>query len=286
MTDAGAAAVAVVMVTFDPAPVLEAAVDALLLEPDPPRAVVIVDNASTQTASLDAVVARHPSVKVLRQPRNLGFCAANNIGCRAVPDAPYVLFLNPDAVVTPGMLDRAVRWMEAEPDVAAVGPKLLQLDASTLQATGRLDSAGITQAWWGLISDRGQGERDEGQYDGPPRDVPALCAAALLARRVALEHVAPDGEVFDERFFMFKEDVDLCYRLSASGWRVVFAPELVAHHARGNLQIDRASIAPWVRRRSLANEWRLWCKPSLPAGKRVPMLAYLLAKSLAVGAGR
>ena len=85
---------------------------------------------------------------------------------------------------------------------------------------------------------------------------------------------------------MFKEDVDLSYRLRAAGWRLLFVPELVVHHGRGNLQIDRASIAPWVRRRSLRNEWRLWAKPSLPPGRRLPMLGYLLAKSIAVGAGR
>ena len=277
---------AVIIVTYDPEPVLEAVVDALLREPDPPRHVVIVDNASTVTTTLDRVEQRHPRVQVLRQSRNLGFCAANNIGYRAVPGAAYVLFLNPDAVVAPGFLDGAVRLLEARSDVAAVGPKLLQLDTSTLEPTGRLDSTGIFQAWWGRLFDRGQGERDMGQYDGPPEDVPALCGAALLARRNALEHVAPDGEVFDEGFFMFKEDVDLSYRLTAAGWRLLFDSSLVAHHARGNPQTDRSAIAPWVRRRSLINEWRLWSKPSLPRRVRVPMLAYLVAKSIAVGAGR
>ena len=277
---------AVVIVTYDPEPVLEAVVDALLREPDPPKHIVIVDNASTVTTTLERVEQHHPDVRVLRQGRNLGYCAANNIGCRAVPDASYVLFLNPDAIVTPGFLAGAVRELDARPDVAAVGPKLLQLDTSTLQPTGRIDSTGLAQAWWGRIFDRGQGEIDTGQYDGPPEEVPALCGAALVARRAALEHVAPDGEVFDERFFMFKEDVDLSYRLTAAGWRLLFLSSLVAHHARGNLQIDRASIAPWVRRRSLANEWRLWRKPTLPPRTRVPMLAYLLAKTIAVGAGR
>jgi GT2 family glycosyltransferase len=286
VSGAAADGVAVVIVTYDPEPVLEAVVDAVLREPEPRVHVVIVDNASTVTATLDRVEQHHPDIQVLRQPRNVGFCAANNIGWRAVPDASYVLFLNPDAIVTPGFLDGAVRVLEAHPDVAAVGPKLVQLDTVSMRPTGRLDSTGIEQAWWGRIVDRGQGELDTGQYDGPPEEVPALCGAALVARREALEHVAPDGEVFDERFFMFKEDVDLSYRLTAAGWRLLFVSSLVVQHARGNLQIDRASIAPWVRRRSLVNEWRLWRKPSLPRRARVPMLAYLLAKTIAVGAGR
>jgi GT2 family glycosyltransferase len=278
---------AVVIVTFDPQPVLEAVVDALVDAPTPPSDIVIVDNASTNTASLDAVERRgHANVRVLRHASNLGYCTANNIGYRAVPDARYVLFLNPDAVVTGDLIAGAVAVLDDSPDAAAVGPKLLQLDLDTMQPTGRIDSAGIVQAWWGRITDRGQGEVDSGQYDGPPEEVPALCGAALVARRTALEAVARDGAVFDEDFFMFKEDVDLSYRLSAAGWRLLFAPSLVAHHARGNLQIDRASIAPWVRRRSLANEWRLWRKPSLPKGRRLPMFVYLLAKSVAVGLGR
>jgi GT2 family glycosyltransferase len=285
MTDRAVADLAVVIVTFNPAPVLEAAVDALVQGTKPPDHVLIVDNASTSTASLERVERRHPSVRVLRQPANLGFCAASNLGYRAVPDTRYVLFLNPDAVVDPDFITGAVRHLDAAPDVGAIGPKLLELDEATLQPTGRIDSAGIFQAWWGRIADRGQGERDGGQYDGPPEDVPAVCGAALVARRAALEHVARDGAVFDERFFMFKEDVDLSYRLAAAGWRRVFVSDLVVHHGRGNLQIDRSSIEPWVRRRSLVNEWRLWRKPSLPRGRRAPMLVYLLAKTVAVGAG-
>ncbi len=285
MTDP--ADLAVVIVTYDPEPVLEAAVEALVRSTTPPREVVIVDNASTDTASLDAVEEQnHPNVRVLREASNLGYCAANNVGYRAVSDARYVLFLNPDAVVTPELIAGAVALLDREPDAAAVGPKLLQLDTTTMQPTGRIDSAGIVQAWWGRITDRGQGEVDAGQYDGPVQAMPALCGAALIVRRTALDAVARDGEVFDEDFFMFKEDVDLSYRLTTAGWRLLFAPSLVVHHARGNLQIDRASIAPWVRRRSLANEWRLWHKPSLPKGRRLPMLVYLLAKSVAVGMGR
>jgi GT2 family glycosyltransferase len=277
----------VVIVTFDPQPVFEAVVDALVQAPTPPRDIVVVDNASKDTASLDAVEQRgHPNVRVLRHTSNLGYCAANNIGYRATAGTRYVLFLNPDAVVTADLIAGAVDVLDDRPDAAAVGPKLLQLDVNTMQPTGRIDSAGIVQAWWGRITDRGQGEVDAGQYDGPPEDVAALCGAALVARRTALEAVALDGAVFDEDFFMFKEDVDLSYRLTAAGWRLLFAPSLVVHHARGNLQIDRASIAPWVRRRSLANEWRLWRKPYLPKGRRVPMLLYLLAKSVAVGMGR
>lgn len=288
MTDGAGqgASVGVVIVTYDSGPIVEAVVDAVLGGSLAPASVVLVDNASTDRAAVDRAGAGDPRVQVLRQEANLGFCAANNIGIRALGDIPFVLLLNPDAVVTESFLAAAVGVLVAEPAIGALGPKLLKLDEATMQPTGRIDSAGIFLTRYGRIFDRGQGEIDTGQYDADgPVDVPALCAAAMLCRRAALETVSDAGAVFDEAFFMYKEDVDLSLRLRAAGWRVVLDTGTVVHHRRGNDQIDRSSTPPWVRRRSVANEWRIWRKGIVPSRVRVPMLGYLALKSVAVRLG-
>jgi GT2 family glycosyltransferase len=100
-----------------------------------------------------------------------------------------------------------------------------------------------------------------------------------LCRTAALDAVVENDHVFDEAFFMYKEDVDLSSRLLAAGRRVVFDSDLVVHHCRG-LQRERRARPAWVRRQSLDNDWRLWRKHSVPARVRVPMLGYLLLKSL------
>lgn len=277
--------VGVVIVTYDSGPIVEAVVDALLAGTRRPDAVVIVDNGSARTEAIDRIdAAGHPVVTVDRAGTNLGFCAGNNRGLRTLAGHDYALVLNPDAVVTERYLEDAMARLDREPTIGVLGPKLLGLDEATRQPTGRIDSAGIFLTAYGRAYDRGQGEDERGQYDGV-QDVPAICGAAMLCRRTALDAVAPDGQVFDEAFFMYKEDIDLSLRLRAAGWRVVLDTDTVIHHCRGNDQVDRSSTPAWVRKRSLANEWRIWRKGTLGARVRVPMLAYLAAKTVAVRLG-
>jgi N-acetylglucosaminyl-diphospho-decaprenol L-rhamnosyltransferase len=275
--------VAVVMVTYNSDASAGRAVRGLFSGTRPPQEVVIVDNASRSNVYLEEIAALDPRVRVLRQRTNLGFCAGNNIGLRALGAHTYVLFLNPDAFVAAEFLARAVDLLEGDPDIGAMNPKLLTADPITFAATGRLDAVGIFQMSYGRWFDRGRGEQDGGQYDGPAAAVPALCGAALFCRQSALAQVAPGGAVFDERFFMYKEDIDLSLRLARAGWRLVVDPSLAVLHVRGTF--DRMAMPFWVRRRSLVNEWRIWLKGLQPA-HRVPSFAYLAGKTLLVVIGR
>jgi GT2 family glycosyltransferase len=277
--------VGVVIVTYNSERFLDRCLDAVARSTTAPTSVVVVDNASRESWYLDRLATTHPNVRVIRHTTNVGFAAANNIGIDALAALDVVLVLNPDAFVSPSFLGDAAALMEQHPEVGALNPKLLQADPTTFAPTGRIDCAGILHTWYGAVYDRGQGQADQQQYDRM-EDVPALCGAAMLCRMAALNDVAPDGEYFDESFFMYKEDIDLSYRLRRAGWRTLYAPQLVVHHCRGNTQVDRASTPPWVRRRSVANEWRLWRKRTLPRRVRIPMFGYLVLKSIAVALGR
>jgi GT2 family glycosyltransferase len=272
--------VGVVVVAYAPGPVIERALDAVMSDPDIP--VVVVDNSPPDDEAVPQIVARHPSVVLLRHPENLGYCAGNNVGLRALPQTEYVLFLNPDAIVEPGFAAAAAEMLDARSDAAALNPKLLRIDEETWQRTGAIDSAGIFLKWYGRPYNRGQGELDRGQFDGV-EEIPAVCGSVLFARRSALDAVADDGAVFDEAFFTHKEDVDLSLRLRRQGWNLLHCPTLVAGHVRGTRRmLASPAVSRAVRRRSLRNEWRILRKGGLPARIAVPMLGYLTVKSLVV----
>ncbi|HVT20100.1 MAG TPA: glycosyltransferase family 2 protein [Mycobacteriales bacterium] len=277
-TDAASRTVGVVIVSYDSGPVVEAAIDAVAAQA--PTAIVVVDNAPTASPDLARAAAAHPDLVVIHRPDNPGFCAGNNIGVAALPPTEFVLFLNPDAIVSAGFLEAAVDALDANPRAGAVGPKLVRLDPDSLAATGEIDCAGICTTWYGRTYDRGQGTPDDGRFDGPAEAVPALCAAAMFCRRTALDDVADEGQIFDEAFFMYKDDIDLSYRLRAKGWSLLYVPALVAGHVRGahGVRADRASRRRF-RMLSLSNDWRVWRKGLMPAPLRLAMLGYLVAKT-------
>lgn len=280
--------VGAVIVAWNSGALIEQACAALLAGTRPPDRLVVVDNGSRDPASL-ATLARLPSpVELVRAGVNLGFCGGNNLGLRSLGhDVDHVLLCNPDALVTATFLARALGHLDEHPHVGALGPRLVHLDAATGLPSGRLDGVGIHQTALGRFVDRGQDRPDDGRYGTHPFPTTAVCAAAALYRRQALEEVAlPDGTILDERFFMYKEDIDLSLRLRRAGWGVVVDPTLVVHHARGLGRGGRRRAPRWVRRTSLANEWRVWRRGTLSPARRATMLPYLVAKSLLVAAGR
>lgn len=277
--------VGAVIVSWNSGDLVNRACDALLSGELAPTRIVVVDNASTEPSSLTALDRLPAEAEVLRQPTNEGFCGGNNIGIRALGGVDHVLLCNPDAFVSVGFLRGAVAHLDQHPDVGVVGPKLLSIDADATASNGLIDSTGIVQTWYGRFVDRGQGRSDDGRFDGPAEEVPALCAAAAVYRLSALQSVSLTEGPFDERFFMYKEDIDLSLRLRRSGWRVVLRSDLVVLHRRGLARDARPAASGWARRRSVLNEWRVWRRGTLPLLRRLSMLPYLTAKSILVLAG-
>jgi GT2 family glycosyltransferase len=277
--------VGVVIVTHNSASTIGRCLADLFAGELAPDQVIIVDSGSSDATYLDDVARADPRVEVIRRASNVGFCVGNNIGVAGLGHHRYVLFLNPDAFVSNGFIRSAVDLCERDPRLGALGPKLMGADPVTFASTGRIDSTGVFQTGYGRWFDRGRGEFDVGTYDHGEASVPALCGAALFCRSAALADVAPAGAVFDERFFMYKEDIDLSLRISRAGWRIVVDQSLVVLHVRG-WTADRRGMPFWARRRSLANEWRIWRKGlALPAG-RLRTFGYLTAKSVMVALGR
>lgn len=206
-----------------------------------PATIRVVDNDPAEGAAA-LILAEFPAVRVIEPGRNLGFAAASNL---AISDghAPYVLALNPDTRVTAGALDTLIDLMEARPETAVCGCRLVLED-------GRLDHAasrsfptilGALGHFTGLASRAGSRRAGRlGQYREPldrAATVDAVNGAFMLMRRDALAEVG----AFDEGFWMYMEDLDLCYRLRAAGWLVWYEPSVTVIHVKHGTTAGRRS---------------------------------------------
>jgi GT2 family glycosyltransferase len=184
--------------------------------------IIVVDNESTDGSA--AAAAQSPDVRVIQSGGNLGFSRANNIGIRA-SHGEHLLLLNSDTIVPPGAIDRLIDELDRDPQVAVVGPR--------------------------LVDGNGRAELSYGRTIGPLNELrqkyrsrrPALVekltrrrhspdwvsGACLLVRRSDADAVG----LLDERFFMYTEDVDFCAAIRARGRRIVFTPDVEIVHLRG-----------------------------------------------------
>jgi len=268
----------VIIVTHNSHRFMPSCIEALLNQTHPALQIIIVDSLSNETDYLK-VYENEKSMQVIYCQANVGFCKGNNIGVSKVQkEADYVLFLNPDAFLTPSFLEEAIRFLELPEngDVGALTGLMLGFDIAKNKTSGKVDSSGVFRNWYGKWHDRHQGDSLNAHSYTKIENVPAICGALFLCRRSALEMVQlGKNMVFDPTFYMYKEDIDLSVRLRKAGWRLVFNPQLIAHHCRG-WQNDRKKMPRKFRLMAARNEVRLHKK------MRSPYLAYSLAKYLAV----
>ena len=194
--------------------------------------VVVVDNGSRDGSAASAVAA-HPRARLIENRSNFGFAAAANIGIRAT-EAPYVLLLNPDAEIVSGTLASLVKVADDRPDAGAVGPLVRNPDRTIQPSARRVPRTfeALMHAFLGPVAPGNTWTRAYTLADWDrttEREVEWISGSAMLLRRRALHDVG----VFDERYFMYVEDVDLCTRLRRSRWTVLFSPELEVIHEIG-----------------------------------------------------
>ncbi|GBR76342.1 glycosyl transferase group 2 [Candidatus Termititenax persephonae] len=243
---------------------------------NPPQAeyeIIVVDNASGD-GSADMVAEKFPQVKLIRSPQNVGFAAGNNLGFAAAA-GEYLLCLNPDTEMPGGTLDFIIAAFDRDARLGALGVRLLNSDG-TLQLSCKSFPAADTILYnaWGLdvLFPR---SRIFGKYNmtwfkhDREIEVDQPMGAALGLRRSALEQTG----VYDERFFMYFDEVDLCYRLKQAGWRIKFFPQVwVTHHWA---QSTRQAL--W----KMNKQWYISFKKYLQKNKHYPgWLAGLLLSSM------
>lgn len=222
--------ISIIIVSFNARTFLEQCLDSLLQHP--PRCtheIIVVDNASSDGS---AAAAESKGVRVIRSITNRGFAAANNIGIRA-SHGENLLLLNNDTIVPPGAIDALLEALSQRPEVAVIGPRLV-------------DGHGRAELSFGAmltpLNERRQKRLVHGLASGNPevvRQVEAMTrreqqpdwvsGACLLVRRADAEAVG----LLDERYFMYTEDADFCAAIRKRGRGVLFVPTVEVTHFKG-----------------------------------------------------
>ena len=192
--------------------------------------IIVVDNASTD-GTPEAIRVQFPNIRLIENQANLGFARANNIGA-ALSRGKYVCLLNSDVVIPAGCLEKMVEFLEANPDIGMLGPKMLSPDGGIGPSVMRLPTVWNTlccalglHAIFPRSKLLGGFSMDGYAYDTID-DVEVLTGWFWMIPREALRQVGG----LDERFFMYGEDIDWCHRFRNAGWRVVFYPDTEALH--------------------------------------------------------
>lgn len=205
--------------------------------------IIVVDNDS-QDGTVVALHERFSQVRVIQTGTNLGFGRAANHGLR-LAQGSFLLFLNPDTAVPAGTLDAAVKSVERHPAVGVVGVSLRDGEGNVQPSCGHFLSL------WSLISGNlhlahGKGAARETDGRGvlwtltKQAEVDWVMGAFMVGRREVLAMIGG----FDEDYFLYAEDMDLCYRLRQQGYAVLFCPEVTVTHL-GN----RSGARKWAERR-------------------------------------
>jgi len=209
--------------------------------------IVVVDNASADD-TVWRIGRAGADVRLIRNERNLGFAAGQNLAISAV-DADYYLVLNPDVWLAPDYVELLVKRMEEQPEIGSAAGCLVRADGS-----GILDSAGLAMSWTRRAVDRGAGQPPE--KFGEPGEVFGVSGAAAMYARRMIRDVSVDGEFFDEDFFAYKEDVDVAWRARLLGWTAWYEPRARALHVRGwGGRSDRRRVPLEIRRHSYKNRY-------------------------------
>ena len=230
-------ALTVVTVTYSSGTHLDRFLSSLTVATEVPVQVIIADNGSVDGAPEEAVQ-RYPGTRLLRTGGNLGYGTAVNRAVATVPadgeGSEFVLVANPDVVWSPGsidaLLDAAQRW----PQAGAVGPLIRDPDGSVYPSARHLPSLvrGGMHAVVGFVWKNNPWTRSYRQEHLEPTERPVgwLSGSCLLLRRKAFDAIGG----FDERYFMYMEDVDLGDRLGRSGWLNVYVPDSEILHDKGH----------------------------------------------------
>ncbi len=245
--------------------------------------VIVVDNGSSD-GSADAAAARFPSVEMIRNARNMGFGAANNAAL-ARAGGRIALFLNNDALLNPAALEGLVDFLDRTDSAACAVPQLLHRDGSLQNSFDNFPTLAseLLNKWMLRLLLPGRFPSKRVRHEAPAK-VEAPLGACMAAKKKVLDEVGG----FDERFFFFLEETDLCLRIRESGRDCFFLPGLSVVHGKGQTKASRPARA-WIE--YYRSNYAFFAKHRSPAarfvlrsGKMAKLAADLVLTALAFAA--
>jgi GT2 family glycosyltransferase len=256
-TESNPIEISVVIVGWNAKHYLELCLDSLVKAP--PRRnmeVLVVDNASSD-GSAEMIEAKYPWVILIKSGENLGFAKGNNVAIRRATGR-YIALVNPDVIVFPGCLDALADFLDKNPKVGNVGPRVLNPDMSMQSTCRRFPSL-----WNNFCS----ATRLESTFKGIPffagehmfyfahdrtLAVDVLVGCFSMIRRETFDQVG----LLDEGLFMYGDDVDWCRRARNGGWEIVFHPDGQAIHDRGKITAPYPVRFAVAQQRSVLYYWK------------------------------
>ena len=270
---------AVVIVHYNSSADLDRCLESLTAcAPRAPHQVIIVDNASSD-AGLEAVHRRYPDFTWVFNSENSGYSRGCNLGMSQA-EAEYYLVLNPDIVVQPGALDNLLEFADHQPRAGMVGPQLLNEDGSIQDSCRRFynfKTLLLRRTFLGKVFPDSRTVRLHLMQDfdhRSSRPVDWVLGGCLLVRRSAMDRTGP----MDERFFLYFEDVDWCYRMWQAGFEVLYTPDArFVHRHRRDSARGALNRTFWMHLGSLISFYEKWgILVWLVKKWRDPLLVFLL----------
>lgn len=244
--------ISVLIVSFNTRDLLRQCLASLGQQPN--VEIVVVDNAS-RDGSADMLATEFPEVRLIRSTANLGFGNANNLAFKEATGR-YLVLLNTDAYLAPGVLDSALRRMDASPKVGMAGGRLVGTDGSWQPSARMFPSLVSELVILSGLAYRYPQSRFFGRFDrtwadpAQEAEVDWVPGAFAILRRELIDRIG----LFDPRFFLYYEEVDLCRRIKAAGYKIMYWPELVITHLGG----ESAKTLSEMEFSSHASQLTLW----------------------------
>ena len=193
--------------------------------------IIVIDNASFDGSR--EVINSYPDIKKIFNRDNAGFACANNIGIETA-GGEYVLLLNSDTVVLPGVIDKMVEYMDKNSDAGILGPKLIGKNGETIQMSWAFQPTIIREAIQRIFSSYNMEKYSFIKsivelLQKKTRKVEVILGASMLVRKKVFENIG----LLDEKYFLYLEETDFCQRAREYGWNIVFYPEAKVIHLLG-----------------------------------------------------
>lgn len=263
----GLESVAVVIVNYNAGLLLTECVVAALKQA---QQVIVIDNASSDSSlsELEFRLSTENRLQVVRLENNVGFAAGCNTGLN-IATQPYILFLNPDCILSPGALQRMIQVMEADSHIGMVGGYLVNPDGSE-QGGGRramlspwrafVRAVGLYRLekyWPQLFFDF---HLNKQPLPHTPVEVDAISGALMLVRREAIDEVGS----WDENYFLHCEDLDWCMRFKQKNWKIIFVPDAPVTHFQGTCSHSRPFFVAWHKHRGMLRFYHKFFRRQYP----------------------
>lgn len=237
---------------------LKVCLPSILAQNYPDYKVVLVDNASAD-GSVEYVEKNVPGSEIIRFEKNTGFAKAVNEGIKIASgkyNSPYILLLNNDIELPQDFLQTGIETFEENPGASIVAVKMMNFyNRDIIDDTGNF----LTRRG-GTAYPRGNGQKDEGQFD-KPEYIFSACAGAAFYRKEVFEQAG----LFDEKFFAYLEDIDLGFRAQLMGLKCFYQPKAVCYHKRGGSSVSTFKFQARMNERNI-----IWVRL-----KNYPFMMYL-----------